>query len=260
MRFPLAALLSCVAIHADAAPLETVEQIEDCIEQNLPERASKQTVLMRSVDRAGAETETRAIIFWKEIEPDRSRLLLRVTDPATRRDSALLAIQTDTDQADMYMYLPELEKVRRVSKHSVGGSLFGTDLTYEDFERIQNLTKDSESKRLPDEVLDGRAVYVIESRPSRGDDSEYERVVTAIDQEWCVALRASSYDRAGELRKISSTPVDRVTREKSGWVPRIVRVEDRVDESYTELIIEKIEPDVEIKDQIFSLRKLELGR
>ena len=49
----------------------------------------------------------------------------------------VLLLEKKDRMPDQFMYLPELRKVRRVTKRSVAGSMFGTDFSYEDFERFQ---------------------------------------------------------------------------------------------------------------------------
>jgi hypothetical protein len=239
-----------------ASPLETVAEIEDCMRANLPASASVQTITLRSVDRTGEETDSRAIIHWKKSDTGDSRVLMRITDPPLRRGSALLAIQNG-DRVDMFMYLPELRRVRRVNEHSLHGSIFGTDLTYEDFERLQGLVEEAETTRVPDQMVAERPVYVIEGQPARGADSEYERIVAYVDHARCVPLRIELYERGNRLRKTVTLPPERMTEEPSGWVPRLVRVVDTVDETHTLLIVEEIDTAAEIPDRTFSVRQLE---
>lgn len=239
-----------------APALETLDEIEECVRANLPAKASVQTVILRSVDRTGEETDSTATIHWKKSDDGYSRVLMRITDPPLRRGSALLAIQSE-DRVEMFMYLPELRRVRRVNKHSLQGAVFGTDLTYEDFERFAGLLEEAETKRLPDETLDGRPVYVIEARPAPGAESEYERVVSYVDHARCVPLRVELFERSDQLRKTVTLPLEHMTQEPSGWVPRLVRVADLVDETHTLLIVQEIDTAAEIPDRLFSVRQLE---
>jgi hypothetical protein len=239
-----------------APALETLDEIEECMRGNLPAKASVQTLTLRSVDRTGEETDSTAIIHWKKFDDGYSRVLMRITDPPLRRGSALLAIQSE-DRVEMFMYLPELRRVRRVSKHSLQGAVFGTDLTYEDFERFQGLLEEAETKRLPDETIDGRPVYVIEARPASDEESEYERVVSYVDHARCVPLRIELFERSNQLRKTVTLPLDHMTEEPSGWVPRLVRVADLVDETHTLLIVQEIDTAAELPDRLFSVRQLE---
>lgn len=243
---------------ATPAAAKTVEEIQDCIEGNAPELSASQTVLMRTVDRAGEASETRARILWRRPEGERARLLLRVIDPATRRGSALLAIQRAEKKADFYLYLPELRKSRKVSKQSLKGSMFGTDLSYEDFQRVQKMEEDSSVSVGEDSEYDGRKVWTLIATPDEG--SAYEKVVTLVDQERCVVLRSEYFESGETPRKIITSAPDQITEESFGWLPRKVKVEDAEEKTFTEIIIEEFDAETEISEKDLSVEKLGKAR
>ena len=243
---------------AIAAPDRTAKEIQDCLRANAPTHTSVQTITLRSVDRMGAQTDSSAEIFWRSYD-EGNRVLMRIHEPLTRRGSALLLIQKG-DRSDMFMYLPELRRTKRISQHSMSGSMFGTDLSYEDFERLQGLGEDADPKKLPDEEIEGRTAHVIEITPARGGESEYERVVAYVEAERCVPLRIDLYEAGDRLRKVMSFPLEEIKPTKNGFLPHLIRVEDRIDGTHTDLIIEKIKFDAKIPNSYFSSGKLEFGR
>ena len=152
-------------------------------------QASVQTVAFRATDRMGAVTESRAEIHWKRFESGLSKLLVRVSAPPDLRRAGLLLIEKEGGRRDMFMYLPEIDKVKRVTGRMLTGSMFGTDFSYEDFERLQGFTDPSASRSLPDVTLDGAAALVTETRPAPSQESAYGRIVSFIDRATCVALQ-----------------------------------------------------------------------
>jgi hypothetical protein len=234
--------------------VETVAEIEKCVRGNAPDEASVQTVTVRAIDRVGQQTDSRAKIYWKRAKLGESRVLMEISDPPLRRGSIVLAIEAG-DRADLFMYLPDLRKVKRVTKDSLHGSLFGTDLTYEDFERWQGLAKEADKKRLADGALDGRPVWVVEGRPARGDESEYERLVTFIDPETCIPLRTEAYGPAKQLRKVMTA--ERIQQTPAGYVPHFYRVEDTIDKTHTEVTVETIDVQADVPDRVVSLSELQ---
>lgn len=247
-------LLASLLAAGVSAEAKTVEEIRACVEENAPERSASQTVLMRTVDRAGEASETRARILWRRPEGEKARLLLRVIDPATRRGSALLAIQRGEEKADFYLYLPELRKSRKVSKKSLKGSMFGTDLSYEDFQRVQKMKEDSSVVVGEDGEYEGNAVYTLIATPEEG--SSYEKVVTLIDQERCIVLRSEYFESGDSPRKIITATPEEITKESFGWLPREVRVEDVEEKTHTEIIIEEFDAETEISEKDLSVEKL----
>jgi len=98
--------------------------------------------------------------------------------PADTRGSALLLIEKP-GRNDMFMYLPELKRTRRVTGPGLSGGMFGTDFTDSQFERLQGVARDLHVERMPDAELDGAPVRVLAHTP--GDDPEFESVLSYID-------------------------------------------------------------------------------
>jgi outer membrane lipoprotein-sorting protein len=242
---------------AAAAPLETLEQVEACIRANRPEVSAVQTYELATVDRIGSRRESEGKIYWKKFENGLSKALVRVTGPADVRGTAALILENQEGDPDVYSFLPELGKVRRMSDRSVTGSFMGSDFSYEDLERIQGLSQDAERSLQPPGELDGRPVYVIHGVPGRGKNSEYSRVVTHVDQETCVALRAETYDDKGELEKTFVVRRDQIKKVGDRWIPHALRANDEQQGTHTELEIQNVEIDVDLPDRHFSVTALE---
>jgi hypothetical protein len=251
----LSAGMPAAAVNVDTG--EGVDEIADCVKENRPRLSAEQAVTLRTLDRAGSARISSATIYWQR-SGENSKALIRFSAPPDLRGSALLLIQKG-ERADMFMYLPELRRVRRVTKRSVTGSMFGTDFSYEDFERFQGFAEDGETRRLPDQEIEGRKVFVVEGRPSRGEESAYERIVSFVDQERCVPIHTELYEKGERLRKVVAMPWEKITREAESWVPRLVVVKDLVGKTRTELLVDEIELDKKLPRKLFSESALESG-
>jgi hypothetical protein len=257
----LVALLACLAVATGAAatsPPQTAAEIEDCVRENLPEKSSIQTIVLRATDRVGGVSESKTKLYWKKGDDGFSRVLLRFSAPPDMRGSALLLIEKD-DRNDMFMYLPELKRVRRVTGHMMGGSMFGTDFTYEQFERLQGLAEDVSSERLPDVQLDGKTAYVVSHLPDQEEGSDFEKVVAYVDSTTCVPLKVEFFEKGERLRKLLTTDPSQITKEGESWIPRRLLMQDLLDQTETELIVEKIEVGASIHRKMFTQRALERG-
>jgi len=152
----------------------------------------------------------------------------------------------------MFMYLPELKRVRRITVRSVSGSLFGTDFSYEDLERLQSIGAGANVTRLADAEVGGQSTYVLAGSPSPDSGSAYERVVSFIDQKTCIPLKMELYEKGGQLRKLLTVDPAQVRREGGIWFPGQVSLRDLAEQSETRLVVKKIAIDIEISDSIFS--------
>lgn len=247
-----------VASASRAPAAETVQEVRDCLAKNMPQDSSVQTIVMNAKDRIGAVTKTRARIYWRKFEDDLSRALVRLSDPPDMRGAALLLIQKK-DENDMFMYLPELKRVKRVTGPMMSGSMFGTDFSYDEFENLQGLADDDVSEKLlPDGEVQGRPAYVIEARanPDADPKPSYERTVTYVDKATCVPLQVDFFERGDEPRK--RLVGDVASLEKSGDrnLLRRIEISDLRDGTSTELVVEDIELNADVKRSMFSARKL----
>jgi hypothetical protein len=258
--FQILPFVVLLAVPASArGELETADEIEQCVQDNLPRKSSVQNVLFRSTNRVGDVTGSDATIHWKLFDDGLSKVLLRFTAPPDMRGAGVLLIEKEGRRPDTFMYLPEIRKVRRVSSRSAASSLFGTDFSYEDFERLVGMSSDASRERIADTEVDGREVYVVVGRPDPESGSAYERVVAFVDKQTCVPLRTESYEPGGGLRKLLTADSSKIEREGTLWVPREQTMKDLRDETQTDLVIEQIDIDANIHRKMFSARELEAG-
>jgi hypothetical protein len=242
-----------------AGAVESADDIMKCMKANQPSKSSVQTIAMRSKDRIGAITSMHAQIWWRKDDAGRSQLHMRFDDPPDLRDSALLLLEKE-GRNDMFMFLPELGRTRRVTAQMMNGSMFGTDFTYEDFEVLQGIADTGSLERGEDAVLDDRPAYVLVQTPDAEVSSPYDRIRTYVDRDTCLARRIEFFGRGDQLRK--ELDADWSTAEQVGsvWIAKRIVQKDVVEGTETELEIEKIEVDVDIPRHMFSQSSLERRR
>lgn len=255
-RIGIAILLTLPGVSAAAGSLE---EAQDCFERNVPKRSSVQIVEFTAVDRIGGERISRAKIYAKKLDDGFRRLKMRFTKPLDMRDSEMLMIETDGAN-DIFLYTSELRKPKRVSGHGSGGSLFGTDFSYEDFERWQHLNRPGQTVRLEDSAVADRPAFVLETTPLPEAESSYETVVTFIDKATCLAIKTESYEPRHSLRKVLTADPEQFLQEGGIWVATQVLMQDIRDETHTRAVVEDIEVDREIADRIFQVSRMGLRR
>jgi outer membrane lipoprotein-sorting protein len=235
--------------------LETAEEIRACVRNNLPHATSIQEILVRTFDRIGGERSFDAKVYWKRGEDDQSKLLMRVSAPPDLRGTAYLALQRQ-EVVDMFTYLPEVKRVRRIHSRSISGSFLGTDFTYEDIARLPDVATGSRLERQPDAEIGGRAVYVLDAWPTEESESAYDRIIASVDKETCVLLKALFYEEGPEPRKILVAEPSSLTRKGKTWLARKMTMKDLGGGGESELTVKKIQIDVEIPDNQFSQARL----
>jgi hypothetical protein len=243
---------------APAAPaLEPgVAEVRECAERNLPKHTARQRLVLERVAKGADARRLEATLLWKRGEDGLSRVRVTVEAPQAERGTAFLLIEREGED-DMFSYLPEYRRVRRLTSRAVTGSFLGTDLSYEDFQQLQGLADDARVSRQPDSAIGGRPVYVLEGVAGSGAASSGERVRSYFDRESCVLLRAELSGGENE-REVEVAWAD-VERVGEHWVPRRLVLRDLTKGSETRLSIGETEWDVELPDSLFSEGDLAKG-
>ena len=238
---------------------DSPEAIASCVQANLPDETSIQQVLFRSTDRAGSAREILAKVWWRRFNGGRSRVLLRVLAPEDLRDSSLLMIERKSG-SDIFLYLPELKKVRRVTSHTLSGSLFGSDFTYEDFQQLQGMQIDGRTEVLDDTDVGGVDAHALVQYPGPETGSSYQRVVSYVAKNDCVPLKSEMWENGDRLRKVMSVDRESVFVQEKIRMPRKIRMDDELNKTFTELEIQTIEVGMKIPRKMFEITTLERGQ
>ncbi len=228
--------------------IDLPEAVRTCLAKNLPETSSAQSIELRARDRGGYESIMQADVYWKRFEEAGAKVLMYMHEPSDLRGARFLIIQ-NKPQNDMYIYMPGLFKVRKITSRNISNSMLGTDFSYEDFERLQGVMTEMKAEQQPDEVLDGRPVYVINSYP--GDNSGYEKIVSYIDIETCVTLKTELFEQAGQLRKRLTVSPENIRQTDGIHVPMEVVIVDLRDKTRTTMVIDEINVGAALENDLF---------
>jgi hypothetical protein len=236
-----------------AAEHVATDDVTACVQRNLPHPDSIRAIRFTSRDRVGAKTVTSVKMFGRRSDHGLRQLFVRFLEPDDIRGTALLFLERESDN-EVYFASTELEEPRRITGSGRSANLFGTDISYEDFERLEGMRPREPSQRQADETIRDRPVYVIETHP---ESSGYERIVSYIDQESCLPLLIKFYERGGELRKELTTNPRANLQHGSVWVPHTALMRDLRDLTTTHLMVDSHEQDVLLPDGIFSVEALQ---
>jgi len=247
-------LTSCLLLASSlATAAEIPAEIESCMQQNVPQTSSVQSIEMRVVDRSHYEQVLESDIFFKRFAEGQARVMMSFREPVDIRGARFLIIENQP-QNDMYIYMPGLFKVRRITSKKISSSIMGTDFSYEDFERIQGILTDIVAERLPDATLSGRPVYVLESFPEEG--SGYSRVATYIDKQTCVPLQTDLFEHGDQLRKQMTVAPGDIKQTGGIWYPTQLLMKDLRDKTQTTLLVRNIRIGAEIDNGLFEPEQL----
>lgn len=257
---PWAALPTGPSAARATAGLESAEEIRACMRANLPERTSHQLVEIGSRDLAGGERVLRAQLDWKRFDTDLPRVRILVEDPPDLRGASYLLIEPrQGEDSTIFMYLPAVQRVRRIAASSVSDPLWGTDFSYEDVRQLQWMADAARPERLADGSVSERPTYVLSLGAGAGEGSAYQRVVSFVDRETCVSLRVEFYERGDTPRKVLSADIASLEQRDGRWLARMLRMHDLREQTTSWLHVLEVENDVEISDRLFNPTLLDRG-
>lgn len=190
------ALLATVGLSAQTSGQAIMEEVYN---RPAPEDISA-TVNMTLTNSRGNQ-RVREIEQYTLDTSEGEKKIMFFTEPADVRDTSFMTWSYDDNpDDDQWIYLPQLNRVRRISSDSKHDSFMGSDFTYDD---ISGRHPDQdEHELLREETIDGTETYVVESRPNDPGNSPFARTVTWVDQEEWLGVRREYYDDRGTMYKV----------------------------------------------------------
>jgi hypothetical protein len=185
-----------------------------------------------------------------------------ILQPSSEKGIGMLSYSYDDSDRDneTWLYLSALGKVKRISvrnsddEETESASIFGTEMT----------TEDQETGKLDDytyEILDqgkfrGREVVVIEStpKPHRLSKSSYGKTLSWIDTERFITLKVQMFDKYNN--PIKKLEVGKVEKINDVWMGRSLTFFNTVSNRLTNMKLEAINFDIDIKEDFLTQRAL----
>jgi len=183
-----------------------------------------------------------------------SKALLRFISPAEVKGVALLIVNHPDRASDQWMWLPELQRDRRVALQDRSTRFFGTDFSYEDLEEKD--VNQSDFKLLGEESVDGQACWKIESAPKKGKSSQYSKVVMWFRKDIYFPVQYDMYVKDQLVRKLHYKRIEKVS---GVWSALEMEMTDLKRKGRTVLKSDKLQYNLPLKDELFTLQALRRG-
>jgi len=226
-------LLALLLITGTASANDAATQkVLDCMRGNIPKIMRIQEFELNAVDPAGGSRILRGRLYAVR-EDDLVRAMVKIKAPADLNNAAYL-VREGKERDDMFIFLPALNRVRRIMGGSADSPLFGTDLSYSDIKQVQNAFSGGPVTSEKPEILEDHPVYVLTMTPTAAAKSNYTMIRAWVDQKTCVALKVDFYEGAN-VRKRLSSPVKSLKQAGNNWYVSEALMEDLHSKSHTTL-------------------------
>jgi hypothetical protein len=180
-----------------------------------------------------------------------SKSVLRFTAPAEVKGVALLVVNHPDRSSDQWMWTPAVGRERRIALQDRSQRFFGTDFSFEDLEERD--TNQFDYRLLGEETLDGAACWKIESRPRQTKVSQYTHSQLWIRKDNYVLAQIENYKKSDLVRRAKYSNIQRV---QNIWTAQTIEMFDVRQNSRTILAIEKLQYNLPMKDEDFTLQAL----
>jgi outer membrane lipoprotein-sorting protein len=206
--------------------------------------------LLQVLDGSGRVADKRWL-FTRLGSHGRSKSVLRFVTPAEVKGVALLVVNHPDRASDQWMWTPALQRERRIALQDRSTRFFGTDFSFEDLEERD---VDQFSYRLLGEAdIDGAACWHIESTPSERKISQYTKSQVWIRKDTYALAQVESYVKADVVRRLKYSNFVQI---QGIWAGRRMEMHDLRRKSRTVLTMDKLEYNVPLKEEDFTLQAL----
>ena len=231
-----AALALAKAVHARPAgrDLTTLSRMELTEKGRAPR---VRTLVTYRLDRSNGETAN----------------MMRFLEPEDIAGTGLLGVQKADGPTEQWLFLPALDRVRRISGDRKGGRFVGSDLYFEDLE--ERKPSMDRHRLIGCETVAGVACEVLESVPMVATNSVYRRRVVWVDAANALALRVDYFERDDNTAS-KRWQLDVKRKIQNYWTAIESRVTDLGSGHETRMVIVRALYDRKLPERLFTSRAL----
>ena len=213
-------------------------------------RSQRYEGLLQVVDSRGKVADKRWT-FSRLGSHGQSKAVLRFLAPAEVKGVALLIANHPDRASDQWMWTPALQRERRIALQDRSTRFFGTDFSFEDLEERD--VSQYDYRLLGEEAIDGALCWRIESVPSQKKISQYTKSEVWIRKDNYAFAQVESYLKTEVVRRLKYAEFVQV---QGIWTGRRMEMSDLRRKSRTMLTLEKLEYNVPLNDEDFTLQAL----
>ena len=180
-----------------------------------------------------------------------SKMVLRFTAPAEVKGVALLVVNHPDRASDQWMWTPGIERDRRIALQDRSTRFFGTDFSFEDMEERD--VNQYDYVLLGDDTVDGQACWKIQTTPKQAKSSQYSKAVVWVRKDNYAVTRVESYVKDQAVRRLAYGDFVNIV---GIWTARQLEMSDLRRGSRTRLTLDKLQYNVAMKEEDFTLQAL----
>jgi hypothetical protein len=180
-----------------------------------------------------------------------SKAIIRFTAPAEVKGVALLVINHPERSSDQWMWTPAIARDRRIALQDRSTRFFGTDFSFEDLEERD--VDQYEYQFTGEDTIDGAPCWRIDAHPKQSKTSQYTLSRTWIRKDNYVAALYENFIKDQPVRRLQQRDIQNI---QGIWTARTLEMTDLRRKSRTVMRLEKLEYNVPLKEDEFTVQAL----
>ena len=247
---------SVAAVSKPVAPIEKTTDTAAALAQAVydrPQGSDSSARVLMLLENEGQETKKRELYIYAVDKGNSERwTLMRFVQPEDVDGTGLLSMDYKGDKSDQWLYLPALDRVRRISSKRKGGRFVGSDFYYEDLaDREVNM---DHHRIIGSDKVGGLPCILLESTPVDSSNSVYSKRESCIHEKLLLPLRIDFYQRSNEpVKRLQARKIKKL---QGYWTVFDSTMQNLKTGQQTKLITTEIAYDLGIPDSLFSQRGL----
>jgi hypothetical protein len=246
----LAAVMLAAPCVADEAGAKLAQRVYDRADGD----DSASAVTMALTEEGRSPRERRLFLYRQSAASGEVTTMIRFTDPADIEGTGLLTQDAADGTSNQWIYLPAMQRVRRVDANRKGGRFVNSDYYYEDL-RDRKPSMD-QHKVLGRERVGKVDCEVLESIPVEASNSVYLRRLSWIDPVSLLPMRVDFFEKDME-KPTKRLLVERWEQVRGYWTVMDSTMSDLGSGHQTRLTVNRILYDRGLPARLFSSKALE---
>jgi len=215
----------------------SIDDIRACMKVNVYDRGSLRNFQIKAVDTEGKSNTVKVKVFWKPGKNNNeTRITLQVIQPETLAGTAYLLTKSTDMEEQLYLYLSAIRRVKSVVGSQMTQKLFGSDFTFADIKQVQGIILDGHVRRLADQQISGRPVYVLETETNK-KQTGYRKVRSYVDHQSCVLFKTELFSEGDTPHKVMEADVSTLLEIDPWWLILSYKMTDHLAGIYTDLAL-----------------------
>jgi hypothetical protein len=213
------------------------------------------TTTLTIIEKNGS-TRTRKVSMQAKTTGGTEKRMIKFLDPPDVRGTAMLIIDNEKIQDDMWIYLPALKKTRRIVSTEKGKSFMSSEFSNADM--TSAASSDFKIGHLPESGKN--ETWLIESIPvseDKADEYGYSRKITCLDKKDLKVKKIEFFNFDGELFKTIDIVSTQPIAGKEGYIMTEMFVKNHINGRSSRIKFDELNTASVIPESAFTVEAME---